>query len=174
MFKFCIKLFLIVLLPLALNYSQKKSNISVLISANLTKEKYIQLPGNLNFDKIDITHNAKVISRTPGKGIKIKIAGYPDKKIVLTYSSIDINNFQWASQNDSEKGTLSFTPDIECSLTNNSNSKPISLKSGCSCTLPDFDGDGILYLWIGGKIKLAENQPGGNYFGIFKINISYE
>ncbi|MGA9295237.1 MAG: DUF4402 domain-containing protein [Ignavibacteriaceae bacterium] len=174
MSRFCIKAALIVLLPITVNFSQKISDISVLISANLTKEQYIQLPGNLNFDKINSTHSSGIISRDPDKGIKVKIEGRPDKSIVLTYSPIKINNFQWASENDRAKGTISFTPEIECTYTNSHYSKPVILKSGSSFIFPDDGRDGLLCLWIGGKIQIAGKQPPGNYSGIFQIKVSYE
>ncbi len=174
MLKFCIKVILILLLPFILIYSQKTSNISVLISANLCKEQYIQLPGNLNFDKINLKNSSTMISKTPYEGIKIRIVGHADEKIVLTYSSIDINNFQWVSQNEGTKGIIQYTPSIECTFTNSSYSRPISLKSGSSCILPNNEGEGLVYLWIGGKIKVAGKQPAGNYSGVFKITISYE
>jgi hypothetical protein len=174
MLRFWSKVFLVVLIPFISNYSQKSSDLTVLITANLTKEQGMELPGNLNFDQIDLANSSSVISRTPNKGIKIKIVGRPDKKIVLKYSSIDINNFQWASQNEGEKGTISFTPNIECTFSSPSYSKPLSLKSGSSYSLPNFDGNGLLYIWIGGKIKIDDNQPPGNYAGILQIKISYE
>jgi Domain of unknown function (DUF4402) len=174
MLKFWSRVTFIILLPFILIYSQKTSSISVLISANLTKEQNIQLPANLIFDKINSASSPSIIKRTPDEGIRIRIAGHPDEKIVLTYSSIDINNFQWISENVGAKGIIQYTPSIECTFTNSSYKKPIPLKSGSSCILPNNDGEGLVYLWIGGKIKIADKQPAGNYSGVFKITISYE
>jgi hypothetical protein len=172
--KFTFKILLLLVVPVTFIYSQSSGNAVAVVSAKLIKGLGTQsIGGNLNFGDIVLTNSSSTIYKNPDEGMEIKISGHPEKNIILTYQPIEINNSQWVAVNGGEEGALSFTPEIEHTSGNASYTNASPVVSGGTYTLQNSDGEGIMYIWIGGNIQINDNQPAGNYSGVFQINISY-
>lgn len=172
--KLLIKVLLIIVIPFSFNYSQKSSNAMAVVSAKLVKGLGTQtISGDLNFGDIVLSGSGSTVNKNPGEGMEIKITGHPGKNILMTFSPLEIDNYEWVSQNGGENGTLTFTPNIEQTSNNASYINAVQVISGNSYTLPNINGEGGLYIWVGGNVQINDNQPAGNYSGTFQINISY-
>ena len=172
--KYSFKILLLVILPSFYIYAQNSNNAMAVVSARLIKGISTEtISGDLNFGEIAVSNSNTTVNKNPDEGMEIKISGEPEKNIIMTFEPIEINNSQWVSQNGGEEGAIIFTPDIE--QTSGSiaylNASPVI--SGNSYTLPNSNGEGEIYIWIGGNIRINDNQPVGNYAGTFQINISY-
>ena len=165
---------LFLIIPFSFSYSQKSSNAVAVVSAHLIKGLGTQtIAGNLNFGEIVLSNPGKTVNKNPVEGMEIKISGEPEKNITMTFEPMEISNIQWVSQNGGEEGAIVFTPNVEQTSSNASYINAVPVISGNSYTLPNSDGQGEMYIWVGGNIRITDNQPAGNYSGTFQINISY-
>ena len=168
-----LKILLIVAIFFPFIYCQQSNAVAV-VSVQLIKGLGTQtVGGNLNFGSIVLSGSSSTVNKNPGDGIELRLSGHPDKNIILTYQPAEISNFQWVSQNGGEESTLTFTPEIEQTSGNSTYTNAVPVISGDSYTLQNSDGEGIMFIWVGGNIQISDNQPAGNYSGTFQINISY-
>lgn len=172
--KHIIKILILTGVIAGFTFAQSSAGASAAVTAKLYKGLGAELiNGTLSFGDIILYGTAAQFSKNPNEGIIIKVNGHPEKDVVVSYSSANINNFQWASETGGEEGLISFTPQVEHTSSSSSYNNPVSVVSGNSYMLPNTAGEGNLYLWVGGEIAINNNQPPGDYTGTFLINISY-
>jgi hypothetical protein len=146
-------------------------------TANVIRGIAISSSGNssLSFGQIVLTPVNQNRSVANNLGLKFLCTGEPGKMISVTYdNSVTLNNSAWVIQYGGSNGTLTFTPNTATHTgSSGTYSSPVPLTSGSSVTLPNLNGVGTLYLWVGGGVSIPANQPIGDYEGTFNINIAY-
>jgi len=143
-------------------------------SVNMIKPLAITaIGGEIDFSEIILTGTPRNIVLSPQNGKIFKVEGHPNRNIIITFSSQPLTNSQWVSNFGGTIGTINFSPSVVHTGANSSYSNPISITSGSSITLPNSQGIGNLYIWVGGSISIAANQPHGDYIGTFNLTVSY-
>lgn len=149
----------------AMLWSQNSSQCSANVTASLVQGLSTQLINpNLDFGETILDGNASVLNKDPQKGINLKISGHPRKDVIFNYSPVQLT---------SSSGSLNFTPDVRHTNADPVYSDPVTVADGCGVPLKNLNGDGVLYLWVGGNINIQKNQPAGDYSGSFLITVSY-
>ena len=153
------------LLSTCLLWGQNNSQCSTVITASLVNGLSTQLINpNLDFGETILDGNASVVNKAPDKGINIKILGHPQKNVILSYSPVSLS---------CASGKLNFTPDVRHTNADPVYSDPVAVPNGSGLTLKNINGDGVLYVWIGGDISINKDQPAGDYSGSFLVTVSY-
>ncbi len=167
----------IVMLMLFINtnvYSQAKLNATANVRVSLVESLNLRtVQGNLDFGEIIQSGASSNLSITPNKGLLLEVNGSPGKNVFVNYSDVTLNNEQWTNSIGGEKGLMKFSPKVEHTKANMNYSDAAKISSGKAYPLEESSGDGLLYLWVGGKIHIAQSQPLGNYEGQFSVTVSY-
>ena len=155
-------------------YSQAKQIGVASVKISLVKSLNLRtVQGDLNFGEINQTGSASNLSISPSEGLLFEVNGSPGKNVFVNYSYVTLNNEQWTNSIGGEKGLMKFSPKVEHTKANMNYSDATQISSGNAYSLHESSGDGLLYLWVGGKIHIAQSQPLGNYEGQFSVTVSY-
>ncbi len=155
-------------------YSQAKQTGTANIRISLVKSLNLRtVQGDLDFGEIIQSSASLNMSITPNKGLLLEVNGSPGKKVYVNYSDVTLNNEQWTNSIGGEKGLMKFSPKVEHTKANMNYSDASKISSGKAYSLEESSGDGLLYLWVGGKINIEQSQPVGNYEGQFSVTVSY-
>ncbi len=166
--------FAAIILLTSFSYAQSSASASVQVLAQLKKGLSISLiGGNLNFGEIILNGSAQTPSITPASGANFRVIGHPNKSVTITFSSVTLDNNAWVASNGGSNGTMTFTPTVKHTGSDQTYNNPNDVVSGNSYTLVNQAGDGYLYLWVGGSLAIAANQPHGDYVGTFNITVAY-
>lgn len=166
-----------VLFVLALSsnsFAQNQSMASAAINATLVKGLNINLVnGDLDFGEVVQSGISTKVTKTPDKGIYLKVNGHPGHDVVIDYNNTLLSNKPWSDSYGGMEGNLLFQPEVEYS-----NSEPDYLHAnpvigGNSYTLSNSIDKASLHLWIGGEIDIPQDQPDGDYSGQFSVTVSY-
>lgn len=154
--------------------SQVKKNAQVNVQISLVKGLNLHtVQGDLNFGEIVQTGVSSNLIKTPGKGLVLEVNGSPGKDVFVNYGNVTLDNENWTKGTGGIKGLMTFSPIIEHTKANNTYSQAIPISSGNAYTLRESSGNGLLYLWIGGEIEVAQFQPSGDYEGQFNVTVAY-
>ncbi len=155
-------------------YAQSSASATATVLAQLKKGLSVSLiGGNLNFGEIILNGSPQSPSISPSSGANFRIMGHPNKNIVISFSSVTLDNTSWVSTNGGTNGTMVFSPVVKHTGSSTTYQSPTDVTSGNSYTLVNVSGDGYLYLWVGGSLSIAANQPHGDYTGTFSITVAY-
>lgn len=158
----------------SLSYAQSSASATATVLAQLKKGLSISLVGgNLNFGEIILNGSPQSPSINPSSGANFRVIGHPNKNIVITFNSVTLDNNAWVSSNGGTNGTMVFSPVVKHTGSSSTYESASDVTSGNSYTLVNVSGDGYLYLWIGGSLSIAANQPHGDYTGTFSITVAY-
>jgi hypothetical protein len=177
----CIKLigFILLIFVNSALYSQPTQTFTQASTgyAFIVRGVALELAGSnsLNFGEIVVTPSTQNISISSENGQKILATGHPGKSIFITYSpNVTLSNSSWVSQNGGTVSTLEFVSStLKRTGTNSNYVNPVDVISGSSVVLPDLNGIGTVYLWVGGSITVDANKPQGDYEGTFSLSIAY-
>ncbi len=154
--------------------AQSSASATATVLAQLKKGLSItQISGNLNFGEIILNGSAQNQSILPSAGVLFRVIGHPNKSVTITFGNVNLNNNDWVSTNGGTNGTMVFTPVVKHTGSSSTYNNPNDVASGNSYNLVNVSGDGYLYLWVGGSIAIAANQPHGDYTGTFNITVAY-
>lgn len=158
----------------SLTYAQSSASATATVLAQLKKGLSVSLVGgNLNFGEIILNGSPQSPSITPASGANFRIIGHPNKNVVISFSNVTLDNNAWVSSNGGTNGTMVFTPVVKHTGSSSTYQSASDVASGNSYTLVNVSGDGYLYLWVGGSLSIAANQPHGDYAGTFTITVAY-
>lgn len=129
--------------------------------------------GNLNFGEIILTGSPQTPVIGPGSGVRFDVTGHPNKDITITFAGVTLDNYAWVIANGGTDGTLAFTPDVSETGSSQTYTNPNVVTSGDVVPLVNVTGTGYLYLWLGGSLAIAANQPYGDYTGTFTMSVAY-
>ncbi|MCX7610076.1 MAG: DUF4402 domain-containing protein [Ignavibacterium sp.] len=155
-------------------YAQSSASATATVLAQLKKGLSVSLiGGNLNFGEIILNGSPQTPSIAPASGANFRIIGHPNKNVVISFSNVTLDNNAWVSSNGGSNGTMVFTPVVKHTGSSSTYSSASDVVSGNSYNLVNVTGDGYLYLWVGGSLSIAANQPHGDYTGTFSITVAY-
>lgn len=155
-------------------YAQSSASATATVLAQLKKGLSISLVGgNLDFGEIILNGSPQTPSIAPSAGANFRIIGHPNKNVTITFNNVTLNNNAWVSSNGGTNGTMVFTPSIKQTGSSSTYESATDVVSGNSIPLVNVSGDGYLYLWVGGSLSIAANQPHGDYTGTFSITVAY-
>ena len=152
----------------SVTYAQKGANASANISISIVKALQInQVKGDLSFAELVQSGVSSKVTRTPDKGILFEVNGAAGREVVVDYQTTPLNN------NISSNSSIQFIPEVNHTYSNSNYTNPISVTNGESYQLTNRDGDGLLYLWVGGEMDIDSDLPSGIYTGEFAVTVSY-
>ena len=155
-------------------YAQSSASATANVTAQLKRGLAItNLDGDLDFGEIILDGSAQTPTIAPGSGVRFEVTGHPNRDVTVTFSGVTLDNFAWVTTNGGTNGTLDYTPDVEETGSSSTYSSPNPVTSGDVVQLVNVTGTGYLYLWLGGSLDIAANQPYGDYTGIFTMNVAY-
>ncbi len=172
--KKALALFATILLFSFTTFAQNTASADATVSTKITKGLAIaNIGGSLDFGTILMTGSAQNPSITTQSGANFEVTGHPNKDVTVDFSSVDLDNNAWASPLSAPTGTITFTPTVEETGTSSTYSSPNIVTTGNTITLNNVNGTGTLYLWVGGALGIAANQPAGDYTGTFTVTVAY-
>ncbi|MCF6268514.1 MAG: DUF4402 domain-containing protein [Melioribacteraceae bacterium] len=142
------------------------ANVSITIVKALQVN---QIQGDLAFGNLVQSGVSTKVERTPDKGILFEVSGSAGRNIVVDYQNTLLNNQSVETNNNS----IQFIPEVNHTYSNSNYNNPKTVLSGGSYQLSEKDGDGYLYLWIGGEMNINSELPSGSYSGAFAVTVSY-
>ena len=155
-------------------YAQNSASANANVTAQLKRGLAItNLDGDLNFGEIILDGSVQTPSIAPGSGVRFEVTGHPNKDVTVTFSGVTLDNFAWVIANGGTNGALDFTPSVEETGSSSTYSSPNPVTTGDVISLDNVTGTGYLYLWLGGSLDIAANQPYGDYTGVFTMNVAY-
>ncbi len=144
------------------SYAQNSASDDVQVTANILAGLSIQLiQGNLDFGDIVVTGSPQTPTKTPDNGALFEVTGNINTPVTVTFNNVSLTN--------GATGSMTFTPNVEHTTTNNYSS-PSPVSSGNQVTLTS---GGKAWLWVGGSLAVAANQETGSYSGTFTISVAY-
>lgn len=169
----------VVLVALTLSatlFAQSSASASANVTAQLKKGLSItNLSGDLNFGEIIVASSAQTPFIAPASGVRFEVSGHPSKNVTINFSGVTLNNNEWVTAFGGTNGTLLFTPSVEHTGGSSTYSGAASVSDGNSVALVHLagSGTGYLYLWLGGSLAIAADQPQGDYTGTFTMTVAY-
>lgn len=156
-------------------FAQSSANASATVTANLKKGlSMTAIDPSIDFGEIILTAgSAQSNSVAANAGAKFQVVGHPGKAVNVTFANASLDNNSWVLANGGSNGSLTFVPSVEQTGGNSTYASASAVSSGNSINLVNNSGDGYLYLWVGGSIDIASNQPHGDYTGTFTITVAY-
>jgi len=155
-------------------YAQSSASATATVLAQLKKGLSISLiGGSLDFGEIILNGSPQTPSIAPSAGANFRVIGHPGKNVTISFNNVTLNNNAWVSNNGGTNGTMVFTPSVKHTGSSSTYNSPVDVTSGNSVALVNVSGDGYLYLWVGGSLSIAANQPHGDYTGTFSITVAY-
>lgn len=155
------------------NTFAQQASTSSNVSANILTPLSINTTGSIDFGDIVLTQSAQNITKAPNEGSTGEVTGNPSSNITINFNPVTLDNSAWASQHNTNIGTITFNPLIHHTGSNSNYINPQQVTNGGTYQLIDIGGVGKLYLWIGGTITVQPNQPIGYYTGTLTINVAY-
>jgi hypothetical protein len=147
-----------------------QANAQVTVKATGTVLQPIQMTGtNLNFGNNIFPGLDKKVSRSEAEAAQFDISGEAGKEVVATFTL----------PSDLSDGASNSLPIVFNALdggyapasTDQTTASSFDPNSPFTTTL-DASG-GNLYLWLGGTVTPAQNQPAGTYEGDITLDIAY-
>lgn len=158
-------------------FAQSSANTTAEVNIALIRGLTITTSGTntLDFGELVVTGSAQSASISNQNGQKFLITGHPNYPTTVTYSSsVTLNNNAWVATNGGTQSTLTFTTNTADETGSSSTySDPEDITSGSSINLPNNNGIGTLYLWVGGSIAIPANHPQGEYVGTLNVSVAY-
>ena len=151
--------------------AQNSGNASAGIKIRLIKGLNIKTEkGNLDFGEIILPAQNKMLIKSPDKGLRFTVKGQPDKSVMFTFQKAILKRIQ---ENKRLDNVLQFKPLVV--RTNNKTNffEPTPILNGQFYKLQNQKGEGRMYIWVGGKLKLTHNPIPGNYQGTFTLSVAY-
>ena len=156
---------------LAQTGSTISENINISLISGLSLKK---IGGDIDFGEVVATDSKQWKTKKPNNGARFVVTGFPDRKVTITYSrKVIVNNNQWVSNYSGNNGTMKFIAHVRNTGNKSTYTNPRRVRSGKRYKLENSNGIGKLYLWVGGRIKIAANQPQGKYVGTFTLTVAY-
>ncbi len=149
-----------------------QSNVATTANVSITIVKALQInqiQGDLTFGDLVQNGVSTKIQRTPDKGILFEVSGSAGRNIVVDYQNTLLSNQNIETNNNS----IQFIPEVIHTYSNSNYSNPKAVASGGAYQLSNKDGDGFIYLWVGGEMNIDSELPSGNYTGAFAVTVSY-
>ena len=147
--------------------AQSKGTAAANVRVSLVKALQVnKIQGDLSFGELILTGVAAKVERSPEKGVLFEINGHPGRNITLDFDKTILN------ANASNKN-LQFIPKINHTSNHAQYVNPTTVTKGSSYKLEDKNGNGYLYIWVGGEIDIDGNLPSGDYSGEFLVTVSY-
>lgn len=154
--------------------AQSTASATANVTAQLKRGLAItNLDGDLDFGEIVLTGSAQTPTIAPGAGVRFEVTGHPNRDVTVTFLGVTLDNFAWVTINGGTNGTFDFTPNVEETGSSSTYSSPNPVTTGDVISLVNVTGTGYLYLWLGGSLDVAANQPYGDYTGTFTMNVAY-
>ncbi|GBD90364.1 hypothetical protein BMS3Abin04_01081 [bacterium BMS3Abin04] len=151
--------------------AQSSANTSAGIRIKLIKSLNINAEqGNLDFGEIILPAQNKMLLKTPDKGLQLTVKGQPDKLVMFTFRKTRLNLLR---ENNRSNDALQFQPLVVRTNNNTKFLNPTPIINGQSYKLQNQKGEGRIYIWVGGKLELTENQSPGDYEGTFTLSVVY-
>ncbi|MBK7107215.1 MAG: DUF4402 domain-containing protein [Ignavibacteriae bacterium] len=162
------KIFIVfTLISLTSLFAQQTGYISGNASANLIQPLSIEAgSGDLDFGEIIVSGSSFIEKIEPNFGKQFIVTGHPGKNITVRFSSVELTNYDWASNFGGNFGTLIFTPNVE---TKNSQ----KILDGNTLPLAQNGLIGELQIFVGGEIYINPKQEIGDYVGLFVLSVTY-
>ena len=156
---------------LAQNGSTISENINISLVNGLSLKK---IGGDIDFGDVIATDSRQWKTKKPNNGARFVVTGFPNRNVTIYYSrKVTLNNTQWVSDFGGNNGTMKFIAHVRRTGNKSTYTNPRRVRSGRRYKLENSNGIGKLYLWVGGRIKIAANQPQGKYVGTFTITVAY-
>jgi len=149
------------------------TNGSANVRITLVKALQIsEIQGDLDFGELLQNGASTTVERTPDQGILFSVNGTPGKNVVVDYQTTLLNNTSDIPDLP-PNSTIEFIPNINTTYSdvNYVNAEPIT--NGGSYELENKEGDGVLYLWVGGAMDIDSDLSHGDYSGEFSVSVSY-
>lgn len=170
LFKVSLYLFILIQISLAQNIFSSSATASV----NMIKPLSITaLNSTIDFGEIILSGSSFIKNLEPSQGAIFRVEGHPNRNVIISYSYTTMSNAQWVSQYGGTLGSLNFYPDVVHTGASSTYQNPVPIINGGSYQLVNSGGIGLLYVWVGGSIKIFSDQPAGDYSGTFNIMVSY-
>jgi hypothetical protein len=161
---------LFIFLSLSVLSAQNRSVASVPVHVSLVKGLSLNImKSNLDFGEILLSPTETLIKKPATEGIVFEISGNPNKNVSINYSVTSLSNSTWSQNFGGTKGNISFIPDVFVSANQSELQK---IENGSVVNL-DKSNDGKILVNIGGDLRLAVNQPAGDYTGNIYLTVSY-
>ena len=141
------------------------ANISITIVNSL---QINQIKGDLSFGELVVGSVSTKLAKTPNDGILFEVSGQAGRNVVVDYQNTILN-----SQSISNNSTIQFRPKVNTTFDSQDYSNATSVSAGGAYQLASNNGDGILYLWVGGEMDIDSKLQSGNYSGDFSVTVSY-
>ena len=148
-------------------------NASANVRVTIVKALQVsEIQGDLDFGELVFSGASTTVERTPDQGILFAVNGSVGKNVVVDYQNTLLNNVDGLPENPANS-SIEFIPKIKTTFADQNYSNPEPVSNGGSYQLTDKDGDGILYLWVGGEIDIDSELSSGDYSGEFSVSVSY-
>jgi Mat/Ecp fimbriae major subunit len=155
-------------------FAQSTANSSATVTASLVKGLSMsQIGGNIDFGSIFLTGAAQNPSILPNNGTSFRVIGHPSKNVTVTFANVNLTNDAWATLNSGTSSSLLFTPSVTQTGSSSSYTGSSAVTSGNVIPLVNVNGDGNMYVWVGGSLAIASNQAQGDYTGTFTLSVAY-
>lgn len=151
-----------------------QSNETVSINVKVSLKKGLSVlckDNNLNFGEIIIQNSFGSLNKSPNEGLRLKIVSHPCKPVLISFDNICLVASE-SLENDINNGAI-FIPEVFHTGPNSDYVNPVQVCSGTYYNPQTQTGQGILNLWIGGKLLINREAAAGNYSGKFSISITY-
>ena len=131
-----------------------------------------EIQGDLDFGELVLSGVSTTVERTPDQGILFAVNGSSGRNIVIDYQNTLLKNINEIPDKPLIN-SIQFIPRINTTYADQNYSNPESVSNGGSYQLKDKDGDGIIYLWVGGEMDIDSQLASGDYSGEFSVSVSY-
>ncbi len=151
--------------------AQSSANASAGIKIRLIKGLNIKTEkGNLDFGEIILPAQNKMLIKSPDKGLRFTLKGQPEKSVMFTFQKAILKRIQ---ENKRLDNVLQFKPLIVRTNEKTNFFEPTPILNGQFYKLQNQKGEGRMYIWVGGKLKLTDNPIPGDYQGTFTLSVAY-
>jgi hypothetical protein len=170
---------LIVFLGLGLNSvsAQTGNSGSGIVTARLVRGLVIEATGanSLNFGEVIVSNNSQTKDITPENGQKFLAVGHPDRNVSFNYdNAVILSNEDWVNENGGTVSAISFnTSTAKQTGARSTYENAQDLTNGETVTLVNDNGDGKMFVWVGGQLGVDAQQPQGDYKGTLNISVTY-
>lgn len=156
----------------AQNSANTNSPVEISLIRGITINTYGE--NTLDFGEIVVTGSLQTESISNENGQIFHGTGHPWREVHVNYSEeVILNNEVWASQNGGTPSTLTFITNIASgTMVPVYENNPVPSGS-VGMFIPNEQGVGEGFLWIGGSIDIPANHPAGEYVGTLNVSIAY-
>ncbi len=158
---------LLICFPFQKILSQENTSTSGEASVNLIVPLSIKSSiGDLDFGEIILTGLPIVETILPRNGKKFVITGQLGRIVTIIFNDVVLDNSQSSLNLNGTFGELFFQPTIITS-------DRVAISNGRSIFLKPDGLIGKIELLVGGSINIDEDQPIGDYEGLFTLSVAY-